>query len=50
MVEEKLEAEQDRFKSGEEELSIRRLRLLEESTILKLLFKGEPKDVFLFEV
>ena len=49
MVEEKLEAEQDRFKSGEEELSIRMLRLLEESTILKLLFKGEPKDVFLFE-
>ena len=38
-MEEKLEADQDIIKSGEEEESIRRLRLLEESTILKLFSK-----------
>jgi hypothetical protein len=47
MVEEKLEAEQDRFKSGEEELSIRRLRLLEKSTILELFSKVNQKTFFL---
>jgi hypothetical protein len=39
MVEEKLEAEQDLIKCSEEEESIRRLRLLEESRIVKLFSK-----------
>ena len=38
-MEEKLEAEQDLIKCSEEEESIRRLRLLEESRIVKLFSK-----------
>ena len=50
MVRLKFDAKQDRFKSGEEEESIRRLRLLEETTILKLFSKMNQKTFFLLRL
>ena len=48
-MEEKLEAEQDLIKCSEEEESIRRLRLLEESRIVKLFSKVNQKMFFFVE-
>ena len=45
-----IEAEQDIFKSGEEEYFIRRLRVFKESSILKLFSKVNLKTLFLLRL